>query len=98
MGQNVGAMATADWVAYLLASLIVALMIGAELRDMFLHQVAIRRAPLAPRGWAVYFSVLEATRRFVFLPLVVTCMLSQVAVLGGDAQSVCLNAVAVRHN
>ncbi len=62
--NNVSAMSKADWIAYMMCSVVVALTMVGELKDIVLVRMAIERAgdKLSP-GWRLALSTLNGVRR-----------------------------------
>jgi hypothetical protein len=91
------AMALFDWFALAFTSFVVASTLAGELRDIQLCVLAIARAGdrLAQGPWRARLVLLCGVRRYVFLPMLVSTIPTLVLYRGGDALSVCFNAVAV---
>ena len=96
--DRVDSMLLQDWLALLLASLVVAFAVFAEIRDAILCEIALRaisRRRDVPRGWRFAIRGLNAARYYIFLPNVVSSVVQLVLNDGGDVKNVCLNTVAV---
>ena len=94
--ENILAMTTFDWLALPFCSLVVALNVIGELKDIKLCVAAVDNAGAdLYRGWRFALLALNAVRR-MYLPFLVSVVAVLVAVQGGDALSVCLNTIAVR--
>eukprot|EP01052_Picozoa_sp_SAG31_P044127 SAG31_NODE_7584_length_1647_cov_2.329457_2_plen_102_part_00 len=67
--NNVAAMNPFNWLLLLLASVVLATSVVAELRDIKLCLLALDRAdPPVPAGWRVALRGLAIARRYTFLP------------------------------
>lgn len=96
MEANIAAMGPFDWVALMFATVVVALTVVGELKDIELVMLARRHAnDKLNSGWRFAFSLLTGIRRWMFLPSLVCTVPVLVLYLGGDALSVCFNTVAV---
>ena len=94
--NNVAAMGPFDWLALMLASVVTATAVVAELRDIKLCLLALDRAdPPLPVGWRLALRGLAIVRRYTFLPALVTAVPAVVVFQGGDALSILFNTVAV---
>ena len=96
--DRVDSMLLQDWLALLLASLVVAFAVFAEIRDAILCEIALRaisRRREVSRGWRFAIRGLNAARYYIFLPNVVSSVVQLVLNDGGDVKNVCLNTVAV---
>ena len=94
--NNVNAMSAADWIAYAMCSIVVALTMVGELKDIVLVGMAIDRAGdrLSP-GWRLALSTLNGVRRWVFLPALMITVIALVVFTGGLALNVCFSTVAI---
>ena len=95
---NVEAMTIFDFITLVLASLVSGLSVCGELRDIELCKESIRQASASATlgtKWRTALSLLHGVRRWALLPLLVLTPAMLAMVLGGDAQSVCFNAVAL---
>lgn len=96
VARNVAAMGPYDWVSLAFAATVVALAAVGELKDIELCEVARHHAgEKIPRNVRTALQLLAALRRWTFLPALVSIVPVLVMVMGGDALSVCLNAVAI---
>ena len=96
--ERVESMVTQDWLALLLASLVVAFAVFAEMRDCMLVEIALRdvsKRREVPRGWRYAIRGLNFARYFLLLPNIVLSVVQLVLTEGGNVKSVCLNTVAV---
>lgn len=95
-GSNVAAMGVFDNVALLFSSIVAALTVVGELKDIKLCAIAVERAgdKLSP-AWRFVLTLLGGMRRWCFLPTLTFGIPTLVINLGGDALSVCFNTVAV---
>ena len=86
-----------DWFALIFTTFVVAFTISGELRDIQLCGLAVARAGkrLDDGPWRTTLRLLCGARRYVFLPTLVSTIPTLVLYRGGDALSVCFNAVAV---
>ena len=96
--ERVDSMVTQDWLALILASLVVAFAVFAEVRDCMLCEIALREISKrreVPRGWRYAIRGLNFARYFLLLPNIVMSVVQLVLTEGGNVKSVCLNTVAV---
>jgi hypothetical protein len=94
--NNVAAMNPFNWLLLLLASVVLATSVVAELRDIKLCLLALDRAdPPLPAGWRVALRGLAIARRYTFLPTLVMAVPAVVVLQGSDTLSICFNTVAV---
>ena len=92
-----------DWANLLLASIVVSLTVVGELRDTLALRVKIEKAWSAdhneafipPKKWYYLCLFLNATRWYIFLPLLCTTVPYLVWSNGSDALSICMNTIAV---
>lgn len=96
MVATVRAMGRADWAALCFTAGVVALKVADEISDIRLCTVAIHRnAESLNRAWRTALIVLCGARLWLFLPAMVMTIPTVVALIGGDALSVCFNGVAI---
>ena len=96
--DRVDSMLLQDWFALLLASLVVAFAVFAEIRDAMLCNIALRdisKRREVPRGWRYAIRGLNFARYFLLLPSIVMSVVALVHNDGGAVKHVCLNTVAV---
>ena len=94
--DNLAAMGPADDITLVFATFIVAFTIVGELKDIKLCSMAVAHAgDKLSMGWRLALRFLLWMRRWVFLPVLVMNVPFLVLIKGGDALSVCLNAVAI---
>lgn len=94
--SNLAAMGAGEWCVLLLASVLVAASVVAELRDIELCRLALERADPPPsRGWWWAINLLATVRRHSFLPLFVANIPGVVLNVGSDSLSICFNTIAV---
>ena len=97
--DNVRLMSSSDWAALLLASIIIACGIYAELRDQMLCEFMLAAALQRSTGKGtiprLLVSILGILRLFAFLPSMLTVVVNLVLLHGGTALQICLNSVAV---
>jgi hypothetical protein len=86
---NVSSMGSVDWAALIFASLIVALTVVGEIKDIKLVTLAIRHAgdKLSSR-WRFALTAIGVVRRWVFLPTLVMSVPMLAVYQGGDALSI----------
>jgi hypothetical protein len=87
-----------DWITLLLASIVVAFAVFAEIRDVLLCEIALREISKrreVPRGWRFAIRGLNYARYFLLLPNIIVSVMSLVHEDGGRVKYVCLNTVAV---
>jgi hypothetical protein len=91
--NNVAMMGKTDWLAFALTGTVVGLAAAREVRDTMvcMHEINVSKSP----AWRAALTIFCGVRRYLFLPMLVTCILSLVLYKGGDALSVCFNAVAL---
>ena len=96
MTENVAAMGVFDWVVLGFATLMVALAMIGELKDIELVSMGVRQAEARLGcGWRLGLTFLNGIRRWMFLPTMLLIVPGLVLLQGGDALSVCFNTVAV---
>lgn len=96
MSDNVAAMGFFDWVVLSFATLMVALAMIGELKDIELVAMAVRQADdRLSCGSRLALTFLSGIRRWMFLPTMLMIVPGLVLLQGGDALSVCFNTVAV---
>ena len=85
-----------DEAALVFATVVVALTVVAEIKDITMCTLAIRHAgeKLSP-GWRFILMFLGGIRRWLFLPTLVSAVPILVLYKGGDALSICFNTVAI---
>ena len=96
--ERVESMVTQDWLALLLASLVVAFAVFAEMRDCMLCEIALREISKrreVPRGWRVAIHGLNFARYFILFPKILLSVMGLVHENGGRVRDICLNTVAV---
>ena len=96
--DRIDAMRRGDWMALLLASIVIACGVFGEVRDTMLCEVAvaaIRERSGAPRGWRVAIALLNMLRLFGFLPCILAAVIALVHFRGASTLAICLNSVAV---
>eukprot|EP01047_Picozoa_sp_COSAG01_P052335 COSAG01_NODE_5495_length_4226_cov_3.635328_2_plen_588_part_00 len=96
--HNVNGMSIFDRIVLFLASLVVAMAVTSELRDIFLCEVAVARAQSkcdVGKSTLWLLRVLSWLRRCCFLPALVSVVPWLVVVKGADALNVCFNTVAM---
>jgi hypothetical protein len=87
-----------DWITLLLASIVVAFAVFAEIRDCMLCEIALREISKqrdVPRGWRYAIRGLNFVRYILLLPNIIVSVMSLVHEDGGRVKYVCLNTVAV---
>ena len=87
-----------DWITLLLASIVVAFAVFAEIRDCMLCDIALRdisKRREVPRGWRFAIRGMNAARYFVLLPNIICSVMYLVLNDGGRVRDICLNTVAV---
>ena len=96
--ERVDSMMLQDWLALLLASLVVAFAVFVEMRDCLLCEKSLRviakRRDVA-RGWRFAIRGLNMARYYILLPNVILSVVMLVLNDGGNVKNVCLNTVAV---
>ena len=94
--RNLGMMTRFDWLTLAFASTMVAFKLSGELTDIELCRLAVAhgRDGLSS-GWRIALRLIAYLRRWYFLPTVLCCITVMVRFRGGDAMSVCLNAIGV---
>ena len=96
--DRVDSMLLQDWFALLLASIVVAFAVFAEIRDCMLCDIALREISKrrdVPRGWRFAIGCLNAARYFVLVPNIICSVMILVLNDGGRVRDICLNTVAV---
>ena len=96
--SRVDSMLVQDWITLLLASIVVAFAVFAEIRDCMLCEIALREISKrreVPRGWRYAIRGLNFARYFLLLPSIVMSVVALVHNDGGAVKHVCLNTVAV---
>ena len=96
--DRVDSMLLQDWFALLLASIVVAFAVFAEVRDAMLCNIALRdisKRRDVPRGWRLAIGGLNAARYFVLVPNIIRSVMKLVVNDGGRVRDICLNTVAV---
>ena len=94
--NHVNAMSLADWLAYVLCSLVVSLTLVGELKDITLVSMAIEDAGDAlPKKWRRALTVMNGVRKWVFLPGLMITVIGLVVFTGGLASNVCNSTVAI---
>ena len=96
--ERVDSMMVQDWLALLLASIVVSFAVFAEMRDAIICSMTLRdisQKREVPRGWRFAIRGLNTARYYIFLPNVVSSVVMLVLNDGGDVKNVCLNTVAV---
>lgn len=96
MSDNAKAMNKLDWVVLVMASIVVALAIAMEAKDIFLVRVATA-AESATLGvpWTVCLTAVSGLRSWFFLPVLTAVIPQLVAMRGGDALTISFNTVAI---
>lgn len=87
-----------DWLALLVTAVVIALSFVGELKDSILCTLAARRgveSGLLNENWEWRLWAIASARRYMFLPALLNCVPLLVLLKGGDALSVCFNAVAL---
>ena len=87
-----------DWITLLLASIVVAFAVFAEIRDVLLCEIALRdisKRREVPRGWRFAINGLNYARYICLLPNIILSVMALVYEDGGRVKYVCLNTVAV---
>jgi len=87
-----------DWITLLLASIVVAFAVFAEIRDCMLCEIALRdisKRREVSRGWRFAIRGLNFVRYILLLPNIIVSVMSLVHEDGGRVKYVCLNTVAV---
>ena len=94
--RNLGMMTRFDWLTLAFASTMVAFKLSGELTDIELCRLAVAhgRDGLSST-WRIALQLIAYLRRWYFLPTVLVCITVMVRFRGGDAMSVCLNAIGV---
>ena len=96
--ERVGSMMVQDWLALLLASIVVSFAVFAEMRDAIICSMTLRdisQKREVPRGWRFAIRGLNFARYYIMLPNVIVSVVMLVLNDGGDVKNVCLNTVAV---
>ncbi len=96
--DRVDSMMVQDWVTLLLASLVVAFAVFAEIRDAMLCEIALRDVSErreVSRGWRFAIRGLNFARYYIMFPNVILSVVMLVLNDGGNVKNVCLNTVAV---
>ena len=96
--ERVDSMMVQDWLALLLASIVVSFAVFAEMRDAIICSMALRdisQKREVPRGWRFAIRGLNFARYYIMLPNVIVSVVMLVLNDGGDVKNVCLNTVAV---
>ena len=84
--RNVAAMGTFDWVALVFATVMVAMAVNQELKDIELVSIAIEQAgDKLNCGWRIALTVLNGFRRWVFLPALMMDVPLLVMFKGGES-------------
>ena len=99
--HNVSGMSTFDRIVLVLASMVVAMAVNSELRDIFLCEVAVLRAlskQTVEKTVLWLLSWLCWLRRCCFLPALVSLVPWLVIVKGADALNVCFNTGTARYH
>jgi hypothetical protein len=87
---NVRGMAAIDWLTLLLASIVVAMAVVGELRDVEICDIARSRCTEPPGVWWIRaLRLLGFLRRFVFMPMLVGDVSWLVVMKSADALSIC---------
>eukprot|EP01052_Picozoa_sp_SAG31_P042750 SAG31_NODE_6887_length_1860_cov_1.349801_2_plen_397_part_00 len=96
MSDNAKAMNKLDWVVLVMASIVVALAIAMEVKDIFLVRVATA-AEGATLGvpWTMCLTAVSGLRSWFFLPVLTAVIPQLVAMRGGDALTISFNTVAI---
>jgi len=94
VAENVSTMNTGDWITYVFASLLLAFAIAHELEQVQLAGLLMEQRP-GPSAARLFCCILNMLRAFALLPLVMACVPTLTAYLGGDALSIVFNALAV---
>jgi hypothetical protein len=98
MLENVHAMLWTDHIAFMLCTVLVAMSVVGELKDIELCEIALGRAASAKgaplRGWRRSLYALTFARRWSFLPGLCCTIPALIVTEGGGALSVCLNTVS----
>lgn len=88
-----------DWLALLVTAVVIALSFVGELKDSILCTLAARlrgvESGLLNENWEWRLWAIASARRYMFLPALLNCVPLLVLLKGGDALSVCFNAVAL---
>lgn len=78
-------MANFDWLALVFCSVMVALAINQELKDVELASIAIQRAgDKMSRSWRIAFMLVNGARRWIFLPTLLVDVPFLVMMKGGE--------------
>ena len=96
--DRMDSMLVQDWITLLLASIVVAFAVFAEIRDCMLCEITLREISKrreVPRGWRYAIRGLNFARYFLLLPNIILSVMSLVHEDGGRVKYVCLNTVAV---
>ena len=96
--ERVDSMMVQDWLALLLASIVVSFAVFAEMRDAIICSMTLRdisQKREVPRGWRFAIRCLNFARYYIMLPNVIVSVVMLVLNDGGDVKNVCLNTVAV---
>ena len=96
--DRMDSMLVQDWITLLLASIVVAFAVFAEIRDVLLCEIALREISKqrdVPRGWRYAIRGLNFARYFLLLPSIIMSVVALVHNDGGAVKHVCLNTVAV---
>jgi hypothetical protein len=87
-----------DWLALLVTAVVIALSFVAELKDNILCAIAAKRGiarGLLSNRWEWALWAVAVARRYMFLPALLNCVPLLILLKGGDALSICFNAVAL---
>ena len=96
--DRMDSMLVQDWITLLLASIVVAFAVFAEIRDCMLCEITLREISKrreVPRGWRYAIRGLNYVRYILLLPNIIVSVMSLVHEDGGRVKYVCLNTVAV---
>ena len=96
--DRMDSMLVQDWITLLLASIVVAFAVFAEIRDCMLCEITLREISKrreVPRGWRYAIRGLNYVRYILLLPNIIVSVMSLVHEDGGRVKHVCLNTVAV---
>ena len=97
-GENIEAMEFRDWITVFLTSGVIALAIAREVHEIVLSELTRLRfshESSPSMAWICLEHLNAFLRRFLLLPLVLMSAVCLVVVKGGDALSVCFNALAL---
>ena len=91
--SNVAMMGKTDWLAFGLTGTVVGLTTAREARDIMVCD--LQNADIENKAWQSVLTLQSSVRRYLFIPSLLACISALVIYQGGDALTVCFNAVAL---